>query len=157
MRLRAGALATILTALTAAPASADLTAFLGANTVPVNRPVRGVAIGVGMLVAFEFEYAENNENIEEAAPAVRTGSANALLQPPFAISGVQPYLTAGVGLFRERISEDNENGFVLNTGGGLKIGLLGPLRLRLDYRMFNMRGARHTPTHRVYAGMNLRF
>ena len=42
--------------LVAAPARADITAFLGANMTPENRQMRGVAVGVGFLiVAFEFE------------------------------------------------------------------------------------------------------
>ena len=40
------------------PRRADITAFIGANTTPANRQVRGVALGFGLLiVGFEFEYA----------------------------------------------------------------------------------------------------
>ena len=28
----------------------------------------------------------------------------------------------------------------MNTGGGVKITLLGPLRVRVDYRVFTLRG-----------------
>ena len=42
------------------PARADATAFIGANTTPSNRPVKGFAVGFGLLiVAFEFEYADH--------------------------------------------------------------------------------------------------
>ena len=34
----------------AAPADADLTAFVGANMTPSNRPVRGFAAGLSLLV-----------------------------------------------------------------------------------------------------------
>ena len=41
-----------------APARADITGFIGANTTPANRQTRGLAVGAGFLiVGFEFEYA----------------------------------------------------------------------------------------------------
>jgi len=40
----------------------------------------------------------------------------------------------------------------------VKINLLGPIRARLDYRVFRLRGdALHDTVNRVYAGLNLRF
>jgi hypothetical protein len=40
----------------------------------------------------------------------------------------------------------------------VKINLAGPLRLRVDYRVFNLHGSpRHTPVQRWYAGVNLKF
>jgi hypothetical protein len=45
-----------------------------------------------------------------------------------------------------------------NLGGGVKITLVGPIRARLDYRIFNLRGEPlHSTVHRVYAGFNLAF
>jgi hypothetical protein len=42
--------------------------------------------------------------------------------------------------------------------GGAKISLAGPLRLRVDYRIFNLHGSpRHNPVQRWYAGINLKF
>ena len=36
--------------------------------------------------------------------------------------------------------------------------LVGPLRLRVDYRVFKLgSGALYSPAHRVYAGLNVRF
>ena len=43
-RIRTAGLAVVLLALTSCPARADITAFLGANTTPANRPVRGQAV-----------------------------------------------------------------------------------------------------------------
>jgi hypothetical protein len=152
-------LAAGLVILGATPAFADLTGFIGATTTPANRPVKGLAIGIGVLVVgFEFEYAGTSEDEDEDAPALRTGVANALLQTPVPIAGVQPYLTAGVGLFRERLGTHQETGLAMNSGGGVKISLIGPLRLRVDYRVFQFNDdALHSPVHRVYAGLNLRF
>ena len=48
---------------------------------------------------------------------------------------------------------------VHTVGGGVKMNLLGPLRLRLDYRVFTLRGSdvRHSKPQRFYAGLNLKF
>jgi opacity protein-like surface antigen len=155
---RAAAIAAAMIALTAAPALADATAFLGASTAPVNRLTRGLAIGVGIMLGLEFEYANTVEDVEEQAPALRTGMTNAILQTPFGIGGVQPYLTGGLGLHREELNGNRRTGLALNVGGGVKVSLAGPLRVRVDYRVLRLRGgARHTPVHRVYAGLNLAF
>jgi hypothetical protein len=46
----------------------------------------------------------------------------------------------------------------LNTGGGLKVKVAGPIRLRLDYRMFRLQGSPQTPVmHRIYGGATLAF
>ena len=43
-------------------------------------------------------------------------------------------------------------------GGGAKIRLVGPLRVRLDYRVFKLQGSPLYETyHRFYVGANLRF
>jgi hypothetical protein len=151
--------AAVIAVTAASPAFADATAFLGASTTPDSRMVRGFAIGAGLLIlGFEFEYASTSEDLTEGAPALRTGVGNVLLQTPFAIFGVQPYVTTGAGLFRETLATHRETGFALNTGGGVKLSLIGPLRLRLDYRVFKLSGdALHSPAHRLYAGINLRF
>lgn len=143
----------------AAPARADATIFVGANTTPENRAVKGFAIGAGLLIAaFEFEYAATSADAAVNAPSIKTGAGNALLQTPFTIRGVQPYVTAGIGIYRERLDTYSRTGFAPNTGAGVKIALAGPLRLRVDYRMFRLgSGALYSPAHRVYAGLNLKF
>ena len=46
----------------------------------------------------------------------------------------------------------------MNTGAGVRVSLVGPLRLRVDYRVFKLgSGALNSPAHRVYAGLNLSF
>ena len=160
MRLtRAVMTATLLTLLGSTPAFADLTGFVGANMTPKNRAVKGFAVGAGILViGLEFEYASTPDDPKVAAPALTTGMGNVLVQTPFPILGVQPYATAGTGLYREALGTYQNTGFAFNTGGGVKISLVGPLRLRVDYRVFRLgRGALHSPAHRVYAGLNLRF
>jgi opacity protein-like surface antigen len=140
-------------------AHADITAFLGVNATPTNRMVRGLAGGVGLLiVAFEFEYANTSEDVEELAPGLKTFMVNGLLQTPMAIGGLQFYGTAGVGGYRETLNDQSETNVGMNFGGGVKISVAGPLRLRLDYRVFTLQGdARHERPQRFYAGANLKF
>ena len=151
--------AAALLVMTASPAFADATAFLGSTITPANRPVKGVALGVGLLVVgFEFEYASTVEEPLDAAPALRTGMGNVVLQTPFAIMGFQPYFTTGGGAYRETLGTAQETQLGFNSGGGVKISLLGPVRARVDYRIFKLRGEPlHDTVHRVYAGLNLKF
>jgi opacity protein-like surface antigen len=148
-----------LVLLAPATASADITAFLGTTTTPVNRMTTGFGIGGGLvIVGFEFEYGHARENLEELAPSVRTYMFNGLLQTPVAIAGMQFYGTAGGGVYRETLNDISETNVGLNVGGGVKINLAGPLRLRLDYRLFTLQGdPRHAKPQRFYAGVNLKF
>ena len=157
--LRAAALAVLFCVVWARPALADITAFIGADTTPANRQVRGVAVSVGLIiVAFEFEYADTTDDPTALAPSLKTGSGNLLLQTPVAFFGFQPYFTTGGGLYRETLSTHQDTGVSVNTGGGVKVSLVGPLRLRVDYRVFKLgSGAISSPTHRLYAGINLKF
>ena len=148
-----------IVATTVQPAHADGTLFLGAQTTPSNRPSRGFAIGFGVLfVGFEFEYASVSEDVEASAPSLKTGMGNVLLQTPVPIYGFQPYFTTGGGVYRERLNQREETSFATNIGGGVKVSLAGPLRLRVDYRVFKLgSGALTSPTHRLYGGLNLSF
>ena len=145
--------------LVATPARADITAFLGANMTPDNRTATGGAIGVGLLiVGFEFEYAYSPDDPAAGAPSLATGIGNVLLQTPFPLFGFQPYFTTGLGLYRETLGTHQDTSGTFNTGGGVKVSLIGPLRLRVDYRVFKLgSGALYSPAHRVYAGLNLSF
>jgi hypothetical protein len=141
------------------PAFADATLFIGSTTTPANRPAKGLAIGVGLLiVGFEFEYSDTAENLDERAPSLRTGMGNVLIQTPFPVAGMQFYATTGGGVYRERLGVLQETHVGVNTGGGVKVALLGPIRARLDYRVFKLRGdPRFGTVHRIYAGLNLAF
>ncbi len=143
----------------ATPAFADATLFLGSTTTPANRTARGIALGAGLLVVgFEFEFADTGEAPADGAPSLRTGMANVLFQTPIPVAGTQFYFTTGTGLYRERLGELQETHVGFNTGGGAKITLIGPIRVRLDYRIFKLRGEPlHSTVHRIYAGLNLAF
>ena len=140
-------------------ALADVTAFIGANTTPANRQVRGAAGGISLLiVAFEFEYAFTPDDPSASAPSLKTGMGNLLLQTPFPVAGFQPYVTAGGGVYNESLGAHSDTNVGTNAGAGVKLTLVGPLRLRVDYRVFKLgSGALHSPAHRIYAGLNLKF
>lgn len=154
--------------LTAAPVAADMTAFLARTTTPTARPAKGFAIGTGLLVVgFEFEYSATEEDLKVLpgpafrAPDLRTFMFNGLVQTPVPIARMQFYGTIGGGVYREKLSiepKDSNTNFGTNVGGGAKITLVGPLRLRVDYRVFSLRGEpRHKNVQRIYAGVNLKF
>jgi hypothetical protein len=151
------ALATLL--LFPATAAADLTAFIGSTTTPENRFSRGFSIGAGLvIVGFEFEYANTSEEPEDLAPGLRTFMFNGLLQTPIPIAGMQFYGTAGAGVYHEELLDVSETNVGINVGGGVKVSLVGPLRLRFDYRVFTLQGdPRHSKPQRFYAGVNLKF
>jgi opacity protein-like surface antigen len=140
-----------------APAAADITAFWGFSPTPESRRTAGFAFGVNLvLVGFEFEYGNTSEVEAKGAPGLRTGMFNALVQTP--TSNVQLYVTAGGGFYRERFRELSETSFGTNIGGGVKMNIAGPVRLRVDYRIFALRGdPLYASPKRLYAGVNVSF
>ena len=156
--------AAALVLLFAAPARADLTGFLGVTTTPTSRTNGGFSVGTGFLiVAFEFEYSATKEDAKstQLSPALKTFMFNGLLQTPVPIARMQFYGTLGGGGYRETLSTqplNDQTNFGTNLGGGAKINLVGPLRVRVDYRVFTLHGnPRHSPVQRLYAGINLKF
>jgi hypothetical protein len=146
-----------------APAAfADLTAFVGAQMNDERQAFRGAAIGASILVVgFEFEYAHAGEDESSGLSSLTSGSGNVLLQTPVPIFGMQFYVTTGAGVYREKLEriDHQETNLTVNTGGGAKITLLGPLRVRLDYRAVKLNGEPFRPSvvHRLYAGINIAF
>ena len=140
-------------------AAADVTAFIGLSPTPESRSLRGAAFGFGfVIIGFEFEYANIIEDSDAGLPSLQTGSGNVLLQTPIEVSGVSLYATAGGGMYRERLLTTQETSFATNVGGGAKIRLAGPLRLRLDYRVLRLQGdPLYQNYQRFYAGANLSF
>ena len=152
-------------AATPAPARADITAFLGtmnrtASTSPQTTSLRGmpgVAVGLGLIaVGFEVEVASQTEDTVKAISGLRTGMANVLVQTP--TGNTQLYATVGGGLYQESVGLTTSTDFATNIGGGLKIGLSGPIRLRLDYRIIHLRNKLvDDNVQRFYVGANLKF
>ncbi len=90
---------------------------------------------------------------------------NGLVQTPRGIvPKVQLYSTIGGGYYRIRYEsiDVQDTGFGTNVGGGVKIDLVGPLRLRLDYRIFKLTdtfepAGLDATSQRFYAGANIAF
>ena len=159
MKMRLAVLALALVAATPSAARADITGFLGRNSAEDNRALtRGFGFGVSLLVVgFEFEYASSSEDQAEQRPSLRTTSGNVFVQT-FGLPGFQLYATTGTGIYRERLGNDQETAALLNNGGGIKINLSGPIRARVDYRVFSLKGhPRNSTVQRIYAGLNLAF
>ena len=142
---------------TAAPARADITAFLGLSPTPDNHAVKGFGVGVGLLiVGFEFEYANLSEDTFEELTGLKTYAGNVLVQTP--TPTIQLYGTIGAQGYQETLGNRDETHFGTNLGGGAKINLIGPLRVRVDYRIFKLQGEPvHDVYQRFYVGANLKF
>jgi hypothetical protein len=147
----------LLVAGLASPASADITGFLATSSTPAKHSGAGFAIGGGLaIVGFEFEYCRLVEDEVNAIPGLRTGMGNLLLQSP--TKGFQVYGTVGGGMFSESYRGTSVTSFGSNIGGGAKIPLVGPVRLRLDYRIYNLHGSPlYTTPKRFYAGVSVSF
>ncbi len=151
--------ATCWLVLSARPASADITGYYGLAVSPWTGQTRGLAVGMTVLaIGVEFEYGSSSEDFIAKKPALTTFSANVLVQTPISIKGVRIYGTAGAEVYRMVLGADDKLGVGLNFGGGVKIGLAGPLNLRLDYRIFPLVSPIvEGKPQRVYAGLNLMF
>ena len=150
----------LVAGLGATEAAADVTAFVATTTQPSNRPTFGFAAGAGLVaVGFEFEYAWANEAVDSGAPSLKTGTINGYLQTPVPLAGLQFYGIVGDGVYRERFGEDDGVTDVMTSvGGGVKLALSGPFKLRVDYRVLLLRGnARYTSPKRIYAGLSMSF
>ncbi|HUQ88901.1 MAG TPA: hypothetical protein VM096_15195 [Vicinamibacterales bacterium] len=152
-------LACAFLAASASPARADITAFLGLTPTPERHTLKGFSGGVGLIiVAFEFEYANIGEDDVERLPGLKTYAGNVLVQTPVDIVGTQFYGTVGAQGYRENLGNFQETYYGTNIGGGAKIKLVGPLRVRLDYRIFKLQGEPlHNVYQRFYVGANLKF
>lgn len=151
--------AALLVLAAASPARADVTAFVGVSPTPHNHGARGFSVAAVLLIlGVEFEYSRISEDEIERLPSLRTWSGNVLVETPVEVAGMKFYATTGTGGYREQQGDAQETHVALNVGGGAKIRLVGPLRVRVDYRVFNLKGAPINSTYqRFYAGGNLAF
>jgi hypothetical protein len=141
------------------PFQPDATAFVGVTMVPTARRSHGFAFGGGgSAVRYEIEYTSSVSDSAKA-PSVHTAMVNLVVQPAGPIPRVRFYGTVGVGIYGESFENGRGNTDTgTNVGGGAKITLAGPLRLRLDYRAFFFRGtAAYSKPQRIYAGIILGF
>jgi hypothetical protein len=156
--MRRAVLVLVLLLAASSPARADLTVFAGLQSAPAIRPTTGIGLGFGLLVlGWEVEVARVSERLEDQAPSISSGTGSVYVQNPIPISGVQFYAIAGAGIYRERLDAYQQTDVHVALGGGAKISLAGPLKLRLDYRIFKLRDARSSNPQRLSAGLTLAF
>ena len=95
------------------------------------------------------------QNYDTADGRLLTFSVAACLAPSF--GKFTPYAGFGVGLHRQSLGDQSDNGTVssLVAGGKFRIGLL---MLRAEYRTFAVSGSPFvTLDHRIYAGAGISF
>lgn len=138
----------------------NATAFAGAAMTPDPHVAIGIAVGLRPRptpVSLEFEYSRSGSDPAEGVPAIVTFSGNVLLQFPVQASRYQFYGTFGVGVYGLSLdSKSSEPDGVWNFGGGAKITIAGPLKLRVDYRAFRLAPIPreyHSNEHRLYLGI----
>ena len=143
----------------AKPAAADLTAFVGSTQSLSDRTTTGVAVGISLaVIGFEFEYSNTSVDNLRGRTELKSNMFNVLVQSPFPISRLQFYGTIGGGLYRGIFGSERHTGLGSNIGAGVKVSLMEPIRLRLDYR--SLRLGKHSASHtiqRFYAGLTLDF
>ena len=154
--LAIAALAFLMVAGRSTPASADITGFLCVSPTPGRHNGTGGSIGMGLIiVGVEFEYARLKEDQNAAIPGLATGMANVLVQTP---TKIQIYATTGFGFFSEGFRGTSTRGLGSNIGGGVKVPLMGPLKLRLDYRVYQFKGdPLYKNPKRFYGGVSVAF
>ena len=143
----------------AKPAAEDLTAFVGSTQSLSNRTTTGVAVGLSLaIIGFEFEYSNTSFDNLRGRTELKSSMFNVLVQSPFPISRLQFYGTIGGGLYREIFGSQRHTGLGSNIGAGVKVSLMEPLRLRLDYRSLRLGYSSEDPAiQRFYAGLTLDF
>jgi hypothetical protein len=119
-------------------ARADATVLVGLTLVDALRPSYGFSFGYRpSAVGFEIEYLST---LGQTTPGDYSagGIFGSLIVQPVTISNVQIFAVGGVGVWGEGFAGGKRTGVLnaRNVGGGVLVALAGPLRLRLDYRLF---------------------
>ena len=143
----------------ARPAFADATVFVGSSPASADGSVLGAALGISRrAIGFEFEYARARPAGPGAGPRVHSGLLSLLVRTPRRIARMRLYASLGAGLYRESGGPRAGTNLASGAGGGIDVAILGPLGLRVDYRVLRFRGpAPGHPRQRLYAGAHLAF
>jgi hypothetical protein len=140
-------------------AFADITAFLGSVRTPTPQFVYGGAIsGSITIVVFELEYTKGAENVTKGTPGLSLGTFSVYLRTP--TGRVQFYGGLGAALYRETLGTQSNTNYGLCAEGGITVGVTGPLRVRVDYRVMALHGPLDgdaTNRHRIYLGALVKF
>lgn len=117
-------------------ARADATVLVGLTSVEGLRP----------SFAWSFSYRPSAVGVEVEYLSTKPGDYTAggvfasVIVQPVTISNMQIFVLGGVGVWGEGVEGGKRTGLLgaANVGGGVLVGLVGPLRLRLDYRLFRL-------------------
>ena len=115
-------------------ARADGTVLVGLTSVDALRPSFGFSFGYRpSAVGVEVEYLSTFPGDYSAG-----GIFASVIVQPVTISNVQIFAVGGVGVWGEGFAGGKRTGVLNagNVGGGVLVALAGPVRLRLDYRLF---------------------
>jgi opacity protein-like surface antigen len=149
--------ASLLLVMTAAPARADwlITPYLG-TAFGGDTSSQHVTYGASAawmshgIVGVEFDGSIAPDLLDEddgvilgiADSNVTTAMGSLVIGAPFGEPGVRPYVVAGAGLIRSRVSDAgdifdfDENSFGINIGGGLHVFVTDKIGIRGDLRYF---------------------
>ena len=112
------------------------------SPTPENRTALGFSGGIGLLiVGFEFEYANMTEDDRTRSQGCGPGPATCFCRRRSISGGVSSMGPPAAVPINEELRDQSETNAAANFGGGAKINLVGPLRLRLDYRVFKLQGS----------------
>jgi len=145
------------------PPDVNLTAFVAAAMAPDAHAARGIGVGArpqpGPL-SIEFEYCRGRSDPMTGMPSIVTFAANLMVQVPVR-RRLQLYGTVGVGFYVIQSDLDTSEGNDgPNFGGGVKLALAGPVKLRIDYRAFHLApidGDYHSNVQRLSLGLVVGF
>jgi hypothetical protein len=116
--------------------AADATVLAGLLSAGGPRPSVGFAFGYCPSVAgFEIEYFGTPGGSTTDHSSAGGIFASLVVQPATA-SKVQLFAIGGLGIWGETFADGSGVSYAKNIGGGVKIPIARPLRLRLDYRLF---------------------
>jgi len=125
-----------LVLMTPLSARADATVLVGLTSVDALRPSFGWSFSYRpSAVGVEVEYLSTVPGDYSAG-----GIFGSVIVVPGTISNVQIFVLGGVGVWGEGFDGGKRTGVLsaANVGGGVLVGLGGPVRLRLDYRLFRL-------------------
>ena len=138
---------------TAARAQGHMTLLSGVYSGAPSRPAIGYAWGFGD--------AGGGGEVEVAATrgsgSVSAGSITAawFFPTPLKVRGASLYGLAGLGAYADRHTEELTEAIAL--GIGTKIRFAGPIKIRLEYRLYVVRKDGVPPPQRLSAGLSVGF
>lgn len=132
------ALLAAIVIMTPASARADGTVLLGLTSAGTLRPSFGFSFGyrpsaVGVEVEYLSTFPQQSPGGYSAG-----GIFGSVIVQPVTISHLEIFAVGGVGVWGEGFKGGKRTGVLNagNVGGGVLVALAGPLKLRLDYRLF---------------------